>query len=86
LAKKDDILKSRLRLADIVGYKLPESEYTGAGEKIHSMEEKKSDQLFLGLESGQLVSLIDEKVFEPTHPALIDYYRGSDAPFSDNIR
>lgn len=37
-------------------------------------EEKRPDQLFIGIESGSLISLKDKKVFLPTHRALQNYY------------
>lgn len=48
-------------------------------------EQKRPTQVFLGLEPGSLVSLRDHKVFEPTHPALIEYYNSED-PLADHLR
>lgn len=37
-------------------------------------EEKRPDQLFLGIPSGSIVSLKDKKCFAPEHPVLQNYY------------
>jgi hypothetical protein len=83
LAKPEDILKSRKRLAEIVGYKLEEENETSQN---YSLEEKKPDQVFLGLEAGQIVSLADEKIFEPIHPALLQFYRNPNEQLADHLR
>ncbi|KAL3097465.1 hypothetical protein niasHS_003913 [Heterodera schachtii] len=80
LANPEDIETSRVRLADIVGYTLV------TGPPPFENEQKRPDQVFLGLEPGQLVSLEDEKVFEPTHPTLVEYYRGEEQQVADTIR
>lgn len=61
--------QSAHRLAQIVGYDLPveqPAEWT--------KEEKQPQQVFLGLEPGAVVSLADRKVFQPTHPSLVEHY------------
>jgi hypothetical protein len=61
-----------------VGYQLPSDT-----QKL-GLEEKKPEQIFLGLEAGQIVSLADQKIFEPTDPVLVDFYRGGE-PLADRI-
>uniref|UniRef100_A0A914I5Y3 Large ribosomal subunit protein uL15m n=1 Tax=Globodera rostochiensis TaxID=31243 RepID=A0A914I5Y3_GLORO len=80
LANPNDIEASRVRLAEIVGYTLPE------GEPPFESEQKRPEQIFLGLEPGQLVSLADEKVYEPTHPTLVEFYRGEEQQLADTAR
>ena len=78
LASDEYIEKSRIRLADILEYELSK-------EAASQRELKRPEQLFLGLEAGQLVSLADQKVFEPTHPTLVEYYRGGET-LADHLR
>lgn len=78
LADEESIENSEERLAQIVGYERKQA------EEVNN-EQKKPSQVFLGLESGSIVSLADEKVFEPTHPSLVDYYRPEE-PLSDHLR
>uniref|UniRef100_A0A183CQT2 Large ribosomal subunit protein uL15m n=1 Tax=Globodera pallida TaxID=36090 RepID=A0A183CQT2_GLOPA len=80
LANPSDIEASRVRLAEIVGYTLPD------GEPPFEAEQKRPEQIFLGLEPGQLVSLADEKVFEPTHPTLVEFYKGEEQQLADTVR
>lgn len=48
-------------------------------------EQKHPDQIFLGVEPGSLVSLVDKKIFRPTNPIHQSYYGKSD-PLSDHLR
>jgi hypothetical protein len=82
LANPEEIEKSKIRLAEILEYNLLDEEK----QKQHFIiEEKHPDQVFLGLESGQLVSLEDKKIFEPTHQTLVEYYKRSES-LSDYAR
>jgi len=62
------IEESEQRLAQLMGY---ERNFTSAEE----FEEKAPDQLFVGVPSGSLVSLADQKVFYPSTPAVEEYYK-----------
>ncbi|VDO18098.1 unnamed protein product [Brugia timori] len=66
LADPEDLIKAEEDLAQIMGY-----ERKPAREQ---WEEKRPDQLFLGIPSGSIVSLKDKKCFAPTHPVLQRYY------------
>lgn len=70
--------QSAKRLAQIVGYEQP----TEAPAEWAS-EQKHSQQVFLGLEPGAVVSLADRKVFQPTHPSLVEHYNGE---LADHLR
>ncbi|KAF7635316.1 hypothetical protein Mgra_00005284 [Meloidogyne graminicola] len=84
LADSEEIEKSKQKLAEILEYGL---KFTDNNDQKppYIIEDKTPDQVFLGLEPGQLVSLEDKKVFEPTHPTLVDYYKRSE-PLSDYAR
>ncbi|KAI1724754.1 phosphoinositide 3-kinase family, accessory domain (PIK domain) domain-containing protein [Ditylenchus destructor] len=67
------------RLAEIVGY-----EWKPPKDDVNH-EEKKPTQVFLGLDAGSLVSLADEKVYEPSHASVLEYYRPEE-PLADHLR
>lgn len=82
LAEENDIVKSEERLANILEYnRKVDSEQIELWKK----ESKKSNEIFLGLKPGSIVSLADKKVFEPTHPAIIEYYNPTE-PLADHLR
>ncbi|KHN87599.1 39S ribosomal protein L15, mitochondrial [Toxocara canis] len=66
LASEAEIEKEEFNLGQLMGYNRVKSE--------REWERKKPDQVFIGLPSGSLVSLVDQKVFSPTHPVLRKYY------------
>uniref|UniRef100_A0A915BY72 Large ribosomal subunit protein uL15m n=1 Tax=Parascaris univalens TaxID=6257 RepID=A0A915BY72_PARUN len=76
LASEEEIEKEESHLAQLMGYDRVKSE--------REWERKKPDQLFVGISSGSLVSLVDRKVFAPTHSVLKRYY-GVDRPSSELI-
>lgn len=71
LANPEDLIKAEEDLGQIMGY-----ERKPAQER---WEEKRPDQLFLGIPSGSIVSLKDKKCFAPTHPVLQKYYGINDS-------
>lgn len=81
LAKPEQISQSEKRLAELVGY---ERHVDAASEALWNIEQKSPNQVFLGLESGSIVSLEDRAVFVPTHPTLREHYNGE--PLADHLR
>uniref|UniRef100_A0A0N4ZU88 Large ribosomal subunit protein uL15m n=1 Tax=Parastrongyloides trichosuri TaxID=131310 RepID=A0A0N4ZU88_PARTI len=67
LADPSEIEKCKRELAKKYGYELPV-------ESDIKPEMKKPTEVFLGIESGSIVSLVDKKIFVPTHPTLKKYY------------
>ncbi|CEF65526.1 39S ribosomal protein L15, mitochondrial [Strongyloides ratti] len=67
LADPKEVEKDRIELAKKYGYELPDS--TGKANEI-----KKPTEVFMGIESGSIVSLTDKKVFIPKDPILKKYY------------
>ena len=82
LAEDSDITKSEHRLAEILEY---ERNVDPQLSEVWRKESKKPNEIFLGLKPGSLVSLADRKVFEPTHPAIIEHYNPSE-PLADHLR
>lgn len=82
LADNSAIENSQRRLAKILNYELKRPTEREMEKWI--LETKSPTQVFLGLNSGSLVSLADQKVFEPTHLDLIDYYNPAE-PLSDHL-
>jgi large subunit ribosomal protein L15 len=82
LADDSDITKSEQRLAEILEY---ERNVDPDLAELWEKEHKKPNEVFLGLKPGSLVSLADKKVFEPTHPAIIDYFNPAE-PLADHLR
>jgi len=82
LASDEDISKSEQKLAEILEY---ERKVNPESVQIWEKETKRSNQVFLGLNPGSLVSLVDEKVFEPTHPAIVEHFNPSE-PLADHLR
>lgn len=76
---REALESSARRLAEIVGYDWqPPTDVND--------EQKKPTQVFLGgLDAGCVVSLADEKVYEPTHSAILEYYRPEE-PLADHLR
>ncbi|KAI6176319.1 39S ribosomal protein L15, mitochondrial [Aphelenchoides bicaudatus] len=48
-------------------------------------EQKHPDQIFLGLEPGSIVNVVDKKVYRPTHPVHQAFYKTSE-PLADYLR
>lgn len=65
LANPADLIKAEEDLAQIMGYKR---------KSAQKWDDKKPDQVFLGIQSGTIVSLKDRKCFAPMHPVLRNYY------------
>lgn len=82
LANDEDISKSEQKLAGILEY---ERKVNPESAELWRKETKKNNQVFLGLNPGSLVSLVDEKVFEPTHPAIVEHFNPSE-PLADHLR
>jgi len=83
LANPEEIEKSKIKLSEILEYNLNKEE---ENQQKYIIEDKTPNQVFLGLQPGQLISLEDKKVFEPTNEVLINYYKGIDGPLSDTVR
>lgn len=66
-------------LSEIVGYERQ------ARIAYDPNEQKSPDQVFLGIEPGSIVSLVDKKVFRPTNPVHQSFYTGAE-PLSDILR
>lgn len=65
LADDEALSKAEEELGQLMGYS---RKCAVAGEN------KKPDQVFLGIPSGSIVSLVDRKIFLPTHPSHRKYY------------
>ncbi|VDM95185.1 unnamed protein product [Thelazia callipaeda] len=76
LADASDLDKAEEDLAQIMGYERKPAQ--------DSWEEKRPDQLFLGIPSGSILSLKDRKCFAPLHPVLRKYY-GLDDDTGENF-
>lgn len=76
LADPEDLTKAEEDLAQIMAYERKPART--------NWEEKRPDQLFLGIPSGSIVSLKDRKCFVPAHPILRKYY-GIDDHTGDNF-
>uniref|UniRef100_A0A7E4UQW4 ABC transporter substrate-binding protein n=1 Tax=Panagrellus redivivus TaxID=6233 RepID=A0A7E4UQW4_PANRE len=82
LAPDSEIATSEQRLSEILEYtRSVPVEQAEAWEA----QTKQANQVFLGVKPGSLVSLADRKVFEPTHPALIEHYSPEEA-LADHLR
>lgn len=75
--------RSAERLAEIMAY--DSNIITENDHKLWEKEEKRPDQVFLGIRPGSLVSLADKKVFLPTHPEVFDHYNMK-TPLADHLR
>lgn len=82
LAADTDIVTSEQRLADILEYSRAVSPEQAA---LWMAQTKQPHQVFWGLKAGSLVSLVDQMVFEPTHPAVVEHYNPVD-PLADHLR
>ncbi|KAJ1361549.1 hypothetical protein KIN20_020825 [Parelaphostrongylus tenuis] len=69
LAESAQLAEARKRLALVMGYDLPKEEIC--------LGEKHPAQVFHGIPPGAVISLVDKKVFLPTHPAVREYYLGN---------
>ena len=79
LADEEAIENEAKELGNILGYERV------AKVAYDENEQKHPDQVFLGIEPGSLVSLVDKKVFRPTNPAHQSYYANSE-PLADHLR
>lgn len=82
LAKEDEINQSEKRLAEILEY---DRTVDQSLEEKWRNETKKPNETFLGLKPGSLVSLMDKKVFEPTHPTIVEYFNPKES-LADHLR
>lgn len=66
LAGSVELAEARKRLALVMGFELPKEEIC--------LGNKEPTQVFHGIPPGAVVSLVDKKVFLPSHPVVKDYY------------
>jgi len=68
MADPGQLTEAEYQLSQQMGYERPESNQTG------QWESKRPEQIFVGLDPGSLVSLVDGEVYETTHPVLRQHY------------